>query len=286
MAELAKLITVWSPIGSPGKSTIALSIASELTEAGNRVFLLDADTYAPSIDVLLGLNDHPAGLAAACRLVGQDRFDREQLERLSTTLTLGKGNLTVMTGISSESRWPEISSEKLDDLIMVASEDFDYVVLDVASALADGVASPSSSVGRNTVSRWAVGYSDLVVTVCGSDPTSIGRYLAAISQLMELQPKGQVLTVVNRLRTSVLGGSAKQQIIETLFSLGQIKVSGFIPDDPAAADQAIRECLPLTAGKRTSQARLALSLFTRTQLLGERTKLEGRIAKSAIAKLG
>jgi Mrp family chromosome partitioning ATPase len=68
-SQSAKLVTVWSPMGSPGKSTIALSIASELTDSGKRVFLLDADTYAPCLDVLLGLNDHPAGLAAACRLV-------------------------------------------------------------------------------------------------------------------------------------------------------------------------------------------------------------------------
>ena len=65
----AQLISVWSPIGSPGKSTIALSMATELAESGKNVFLLDADTWAPSLDLQLGLTDHPAGLAAACRLV-------------------------------------------------------------------------------------------------------------------------------------------------------------------------------------------------------------------------
>ena len=273
-------------MGSPGKSTIALCVASELTDAGKRVFLLDADTYAPSLDVLLGLNDHPAGLAAACRLVSQERFDKHQLERLSTQLTLGSGNLTVMTGLSSESRWPEISSEKLDDLVMVASAEFDFIILDVASPLSSGVGSLSSPVERNAVSRWAVGYSDLVIGVCGSDPNSIARYLACMSEVSELNPKGQVLTLVNRLRTSVLGPSVKQQIVETLATLGQISVNGFIPDDQPAADLAIRECLPISVGKRSSQARLALALFTRTQVLGERSKLEGRLAKRAIAKLG
>lgn len=286
MSSDAQLITVWSPLGSPGKSAIALSIASELTDAGKRVFLLDADTYAPSLDVLLGLREHPAGLAAACRLVGQDRFDMEQLERLSTKLTLGSGDLTVMTGLSSESRWAEVSSEKIDHLIMVASKVFDFVVLDVASPLSGGVGALASSVDRNAVARWAVTYADKVIAVCGADPVSIARYLAAMTQVAELQPKGLVLTVVNRLRVSVLGGSAKQQIAETLSSLGQISVSGFIPDDPAAADLAIRECLPITVGKRSSQARLALALFCRTQVLGEQSKLQGRLTRKAIAKLG
>lgn len=286
MTNEAKLVSVWSPPGSPGKSTIALSIASDLTEAGKRVFLLDADTYAPSLDILLGLNDHPAGLAAACRLVGQERFDFEQLTRLSTPLAIGNGILTVMTGISAESRWAEISSEKLDDLLMVANENFDFLVLDVASPLSAGTGSLASPVDRNSVARWAIGYSDFVIGVCGADPISISRYLTAATLVAELKPKGEFLTLVNRLRTSVLGGSAKQQISESLEKLGQISVSGFIPDDPVAADLAIRECLPISVGKRSSQARLALSLFTRTRLLGERSKLEGRIAKRAMAKLG
>lgn len=286
MTKAAKLITVWSPIGSNGKSTIALSIASELTEAGKEVFLLDADTYAPSLDLLLGLTDHPAGLAAACRLVTQQRFDFEQLVRLSSKLSIGRGSLTVMTGLSSEARWPEVSAQKLDDLLMVASEHFDYLVLDVASPLAAGLNSNASSVDRNAVSRWAVGYSDIVIGVCGADPVSISRYLSAAILIAELRPKGELLTVVNRLRTSVLGGSAKQQITESLAKLGQITVNGFIPDDPAAADLAIRDCLPISVGRRGSQARLALALFTRTQIMGEQTKLEGRLAKRAIAKLG
>ena len=85
--DKAKLISIWSASGSPGRTTIALALAAELAESGKNVFLLDADTYAPSLDLLLGLVDHPAGLAAACRLVGQERFDYEQLQRLSTRVS-------------------------------------------------------------------------------------------------------------------------------------------------------------------------------------------------------
>lgn len=282
----AQLISVWSPIGSPGKSTIALSISAELAESGKKVFLLDADTWAPSLDLQLGLSDHPAGLAAACRLVAQERFDLEQLNRLSTELSIGAGSLTVMTGLSSESRWPEVSSEKLDDLVMIASKEFDFVVLDVASPIGGGLVSLTSPVERNAVSRWAVTYSDKVVAVCGADPISVARFLNAATQLSELNPKGLVFNLVNRLRTSVLGSSAKQQIIQTLSRMGQLEVNGFIPDDPAAADAALKDSVPIALGKRSSQARLAIALFTRTQLVGERNQLDGRLCKRAIAKLG
>ena len=282
----AELISVWSPIGSPGKSTIALSIAAELAESGKKVFLLDADTWSPSLDLQLGLTDHPAGLAAACRLVAQERFDLEQLNRLSTELRIGVGSLTVMTGLSSQSRWPEVSSEKLDDLLMVASKEFDFVVLDVASPIDGGLFWLTSPVERNAVSRWAVTYSDKVIAICGADPISVARFLNSAAELSELNPKGQVFNLVNRLRTSVLGASAKQQIIQTLSRMGQLEVSGFIPDDPAAADAALKDSVPIALGKRSSQSRLAIALFTRTQLLGERNKLDGRLGNRAIAKLG
>ena len=124
-----------------------------------------------------------------------------------------------------------------------------------------------------------------MVSICGADPISVARFLSSAAELSELTPKGQVFNLVNRLRTSVLGASAKQQIIQTLSRMGQLEVSGFIPDDPAAADAALKDSVPIALGKRSSQARLAIALFTRTQLLGERNKLEGRLGNRAIAKL-
>ena len=277
----AKLLTVWSAHGSPGRSTVALALAAELADSGRRVFLLDADTYAPSFELLLPLSDHPAGLAAACRLVGQERFDFEQLQRLSTQVSVGKGELTVMTGLSSESRWAEVSSEKLDDLLMVADENFDFLILDVSAGTAEGLQSVNSPVDRNAVTRWALGYSDFVVAVCAADPVGVSRFLEAMVRLGEIKPKGQVLPLVNRLRTSVLGSSAKQQIIDSLERLGQITVAGFVPDDPVAADSAIKASLPIGLGKRSSQAKQSIALFCRTQILGQRSKLDGRLAKRA-----
>jgi cellulose biosynthesis protein BcsQ len=184
-----------------------------------------------------------------------------------------------MTGLSNENRWAEVSSEKLDDLLMLAGEHFDYVILDVASPTADSLQTSNSSVNRNAVTRWAIGYSDYVIAVCGADPVGVSRFLDAMVRLSELKPSGQVLTIVNRLRTSVLGSSAKQQIIDSLERLGQITVAGFVPDDPVAADSAIKASLPIGLVRRSSQAKQSIALFCRTQILGQRSKLDGRLAK-------
>jgi MinD-like ATPase involved in chromosome partitioning or flagellar assembly len=281
----AKLVSFWSANGSPGKSSLAISVAAELVASSKRVLLIDADTFGPSIDVLLGLNDHPAGLAAACRLVFQQRFDVDQLERLSVNLEVGKNQLSVMTGLSSASRWAEVSEEKFSGLIYVAQSCYDFVILDLASSIESDVAQVATLLQRNCVSRWALKNSDQVVAVCGADPLAIARHLDAISALMDIQERAEVITVVNRLRVSVLGSSAKSQILETLFRLGQIQVAGFIPDDPAAADAAIRSSVPLALGKRSSAARQAIALITKTQILGQKNQLDRSLSNRAVAKL-
>lgn len=275
----AKLIAFWSAPGSVGKSTLAAAAASELAHSGFSVLLVDADTYSPSLAMQLGLTDHPAGLAAACRLVTQQRMDADELKRLSAELPGGSGSLRLLTGLSSATRWPEVSAEILDELLVIAGKSFDYLVLDVASHHESDIQANSSPVGRNSVTRWALQYSDQIVAVAGADPVSISRFLEAFVSLGHLNPRGEVLCVVNRMRNSALGLSAKQQISQTLCRLANVQVSVFIPDDQAVADAALRGGYSIDQAKRSAQSRQALSLFVKSALLGQVNQLDRRVAK-------
>ena len=275
----AQLIALWGPAGSPGKSSIALSVASELALGGQRVFLLDADTSSPSLNLLLGLTDHPAGVAAACRLAAQNRFDLGQLERLSVGLTTGRGEVVLMTGISDAERWPELSSERVGVILEVARETFDYVVVDLASSLESGLRPGLGGPDRNELTRAILTQADQVILVCAADPIGVHRFLLALQSLRQIALTGEVTTVVNRLRKSVLGAGAKQQLAETLSRLAQLNVAAFIPDDPVTADLAIRNSLPMAMGKRGSPAKQAIALLVRTQLLKTRSRLDERLAK-------
>lgn len=275
----AKLITFWSAPGSVGKSTLAAAAASELAHSGKSVLLVDADTYSPSLAMQLGLSEHPAGLAAACRLVSQQRFTAAELERLSALLPCGNGTLRLLTGLSSAARWPEVSAEIFDELLMIAAENYDYLVLDVAAAHEQDLFSNSSPVNRNCVTRWALQYSDQIVAVCGADPVAISRFLDAFVSLGELNIRGEILCVVNRVRNSALGPSAKQQISQTLNRLVNVQVSVFIPEDQSVVDSALRGGYSIDLAKRSAQSRQALALFVQTALLGQVNHLDRRVAK-------
>ena len=275
----AKLIGIWSACGSAGKSSIALGLAAELAAAKQRVLLIDADIYLPSLALMLGLVDHSAGLAAACRIASQDRFNQFELERLSVRVPVGSQEFSLMTGISSYSRWPEVSAERFENLLESIREEFDFIICDLASNLEVGLRQQGSGQERNALTQSVLKIADQIIAICIADPVGISRYLQQLPELIDLRPIGEVYTIVNRLRSSVLGANAKQQISETLARLGQVSPDGFIPDDATAFDLALKNARPISLAKRGSPAKQAIELFARTQLLGQRSNLDKRLTK-------
>jgi hypothetical protein len=93
--RLGSIIAVWGPAGAPGRTTIALNLASELARLGQPTLLVDADTYGGCIAQSLSLLDEAPGLAAATRSADQGSLDLAVLARLAPEVSPG---LRVLTG--------------------------------------------------------------------------------------------------------------------------------------------------------------------------------------------
>lgn len=273
------VIVVWGASGAPGRTSLAIGIAAELADAGLRVALGDADTHAASIAPSLGLLDEAPGFAAACRLAGAGAgaLDDAQFQRIAHWHRSGHSGFWVLTGLGRPSRWPELSSERVEGAIRAARDWVDVLVLDTAAPLEtdEELTSDVAAPRRNAATLAALHAADRVVTVAAADPVGLSRYLRAHAELLELVGPDRVVTVVNKVRSSAIGLHPQAQITQTLARFGGVVDPLLVPSDPFAFDAALLSGRTLLDVAPRSAARAAVR-----KLALERLRVPGAAAAS------
>ncbi len=261
------VIAVTSPYGSTGKTTVAINIALELAAEKARVLLIDADTQGPAVANHFLLSEQPAGFAAAHRISTQQRFDLDQLERLS--FQFQKTTLRIMPG-SQDLPGQAIDERAIAMLLDTARSSFDFTVVDL------GCLSARTDSKQEQITSTIIGSADRIVLVCLADPVGIFRLLSS-EELVANLPSPPDL-VMNRVRNSVIA-SARKEIGITLQRLSSLEPKAYLPDDPLHIDQAVRTGVPVTSLSRSGTFRQALTGFARAELLGRKGALDSRVAK-------
>ena len=261
------VIAVTSPHGSTGKTTVAINIALELAAEKARVLLIDGDIQGPAVANHFALTQQPAGLQAALRIASQQRFDLEQLERLS--FQFQKSTLRIMPGSQNFPSQP-FDQEAVANLLETARSGYEFTVVDLGSLSGDG------SGAQAELTNAIISLADRTVIVCLADPIGIFRLLG-IENLIAASSK-PVDLVMNRVRNSVIA-SARREIAITLQRLSALEPKAYLPDDPQHIDQAVRTGVPATSLSRTGNFRQALTGFVRAELLGRKGALDSRVAK-------
>ncbi|WP_407360775.1 CpaE family protein [Microbacterium sp. LBN7] len=242
-----RVIAVWGPQGAPGRSTVAIQLAVELSRAGRTTALVDADSTAPSLALLLGLSDESPGIAAACRRAQLGGLDATELTRLATTISTSAGEIEVLPGLNRPSRWPELSAARLGAALRACREWVDETVVDVAASFDadDEVTSDLAGPRRHAATSTALQEADLIVAVASADPVGISRFLRDHAELRRLVSPTPVTVVVNQIRPGPLGLDARGQVRRTLERFAGITDLEFLPFDRRAADAALLHARPL-----------------------------------------
>lgn len=242
----SRLLAVWGPHGSPGRSTLAIQLAVELARGGRRTALVDADTTAPALALLLGLGDESPGLAAACRRAELGSLDAAELDRLSTPVETAAGAVEVLGGLNRPGRWPEITAGRLQTTLTACRGWVQDTVIDVSASFddEDDGLDPGAP-ARHAATAASLREADEIVAVLSADPLGVSRFLRGHAELRHLVGSTPITVVANRVRPGPLGIDARGQIRRTLERFAGIDDVTFLPEDQRAVDAGALHARPI-----------------------------------------
>ena len=136
------IVLVMSGKGGVGKSTVATNLALALARMGNRVGLLDADIYGPSIPTMFGIEGRPT--TDGTKIVPLQRFG---IKLMSIGFLLDDPHSAVVW------RGPMLHSALLQFLKDVDWGQLDFLLLDLPPGTGDVALTLSQRV-RSTAWRW------------------------------------------------------------------------------------------------------------------------------------
>lgn len=241
-SQTGRVIAVWGPQGAPGRTTVAIGVAEAWAHVRQRVCLVDADTYAPSITMALGLVEPTSGLAAACRHVEAGTLTVSGLSSLTIEV---ESHWRVLGGIERADRWSEVRPTAVERLWPLLRQAFDLIVVDTGFCLeVDG--NPGAwARQRNGVATSALAQADHIIAVADASPLGAARLLAAVDDLGS--PTERPTTTIVRNRAFGRGADWRTAIGPRLPGA----MMHDVPDDP----RVVRAAWEQGTGPRRSGAR-------------------------------
>ncbi|MEJ7757117.1 MAG: hypothetical protein WKF83_13160 [Nocardioidaceae bacterium] len=259
--ERGRLIVVWGPTGAPGRSTVALGVASETAGLGVPTLLIDADVYGGSVGQMLAMLDEVSGLLAAARSANTGRLDLDELGRHVRQIN---PTLRILTGLPRADRWSALRAGSFDAVLTVARQMAPAVVVDVGFNLEldEELSFDTAAPRRNGATLAALEQADDIIVVGSADPLGLARLTRGIFELREAVPGAQLHVVVNKVRDSL--GWSRAAITDTVHRLAGVSPSHFLPLDQSAVDRAWVNGRSLAECARDSPLRVQLTQLART----------------------
>jgi MinD-like ATPase involved in chromosome partitioning or flagellar assembly len=237
-AGRGRVIAVWGPTGAPGRTTVAVGIADELSRLGTSTLLVDADVYGGVIAQLLGLLDESPGLAGAARLAAAGTLDAAGLVRLAWAV---RPHFRVLTGLARADRWPELRPRAVAAVLEEARRLVGTTVVDCGFNLEDDeeLSFDTAAPRRNGATLAVLEDADTVLCVSGADPVALQRSIRALGELRDALPDVEPVLVVNQVRRGPVPGDARREIGEALERFAGRQVRFFLTADRRATDAAL-----------------------------------------------
>jgi Flp pilus assembly CpaE family ATPase len=250
--DRAPVIAVWGPAGAPGRSTVALGLASATAARGTDTILVDADTYGGSLGQMLSVLDDVSGIVAACRAANNGRA-AEAVDHLLEV----DPKLRLLSGLPRADMWPQVRTGALELVLGRLRMSAELVVVDCGFALEAGGGHGSAS--RNQSTLQVLELADTIVVVGRPDPVGLARLIRGLHDLAEVTHGRTPTVVINMMRTTL--GWHERQVDQTLRRLSGVAPTAYLPFDQSGLD------LALLSGRSPRQAAPSSPFVARIEAL-------------------
>ena len=214
---MGSVVAILSGKGGTGKTTVCAGLSIALACAEARVLCIDCDVGLRNLDISLGLTD---GSALSFLDVSEGGYSLDQAARHPDY-----PNLAFLTAPMNQ-RVDRIDPEAFRNMLSMARNQFDYILLDAPAGVEGGF-------------RLASAAADRFIVVTGSGPAAV-RDATRVGQLLELEGKADVRLLVNRVDKVML--SILDQTIDDVMDAAGLPLIGVVledPDVPLAAANAV-----------------------------------------------
>jgi len=209
------VLAVWGTSGAPGRTTLAVGIATALSAHGPTL-LVDADTANPTIAHLLGLPVHASGLSTLARTASRGPIT--PADTLGAAVMRSE-NLHVITGLVTPHRWREVSKPGIESIVGALRLSARYSVVDIAST---SLEKASRGANRDDAALGVLERADRLVIVARGDIVGINRLSFLVRWWEEQERAIPVEVIVNRVSTAAIGPHPVPSL--------QAAIGAFMPD--------------------------------------------------------
>jgi pilus assembly protein CpaE len=226
-----KIVTVYSPKGGTGCTTIAVNLALTLHNEDTRVALVDGNLQFGDVAVFVNEQGKNTIIDLAPRA---EELDPEIVEEVM--LKHASSGLHVLAAPSRPEYAEKVSSGQFSRVLEYLKQIYSYVVLDSASLLTD-------------VTLAAIDVSDLIVLVSTQDIPSIKncRLFLDLSQTLGID-RERILFTMNRYDKRI--NITPERVAENL----KQEVSSIIPLDEATVMKAVNRGVPFVLESKNQPA--------------------------------
>jgi pilus assembly protein CpaE len=216
-----KIISIYSPKGGVGCTTLAVNLALTLNNSDTRVALVDGNLQFGDVAVFINEQGKNTVLDLAPRA---EELDPEIVEEVM--VKHAASGLHILAAPSRPEHAEKVSSSQFSRLLEYLSQMYAYVVLDTATFLTD-------------VTLAAIDLSDLIVLVTTQDIPSIKNCRLFLDLLQTLGvERSRILFVMNRYDRRI--NITPERVAENL----KQEVALAIPLDEATATKAVNRGVP------------------------------------------